>query len=193
MQIMNLADFLNRLRSLNCIDGHELEDADVFAVELEGLSGACARETQRGLVKRFLDDPYRFMMQCSDAVAEAIWKLVEARQKPLVLDQVVLTIGEMQRFERIEAAARDYLNATNLQLKIVEATALMGALGPGARDASARGMVLISQEEFRRLTEIARRHGASWSVIDVDEKPPGSEIAKSAKISLRALDGDQFP
>ena len=63
------AIFVNALKLL-----HSIEQDDLRAA-----LGA-APETMTVLWRKFTDDPYRFLIKADDATAEAIWKLVEARQ-----------------------------------------------------------------------------------------------------------------
>lgn len=59
---INLNDFLNRIRTLHCIDGYEL--AEILTPEQ---------------TRRFLKDPINFMLTSDSARGSAIWKLVEKR------------------------------------------------------------------------------------------------------------------
>jgi hypothetical protein len=61
---MTLPQFHNRLRSLHCIEPHDVG----------GLTDAQARD--------FITNPPRFLMRCDDATAERIWRAIEARQRP---------------------------------------------------------------------------------------------------------------
>ena len=54
--------FLNRLRTLTCIDGWQLP------------------ELSKGEQDAFMADPYRFFMRADKAQSDAIWREVEKRQ-----------------------------------------------------------------------------------------------------------------
>jgi hypothetical protein len=61
---MTRHEFLNRVRSLHCIEGYELP---------------LSHENQDA----FLSNPVRFFMRCDDETADVIWNAVEARQRPI--------------------------------------------------------------------------------------------------------------
>jgi hypothetical protein len=61
---MTFGEFMNRVRSLHCIDGDDL--------------GGLPKD--RTAV--FLENPVRFLMKCDDATAAMIWNAIEARQRP---------------------------------------------------------------------------------------------------------------
>lgn len=66
---MTKAEFHNALRILTGIDRHELEAAGVT-----NLGGAFGWDAFRA-------DPYRWFIQASDKEADAIWRIIESRQR----------------------------------------------------------------------------------------------------------------
>jgi hypothetical protein len=79
--VSRLRDFLNRLRILRSIDGHELLTAGV--VSPNDALGHGDRLT------RFMADPYLFFMRCDDETAMALWLLLNSRSTPSRLTDVV--------------------------------------------------------------------------------------------------------
>jgi len=66
---MTLRRFHNALRILIGIDLDELRTAGVVIADDQWIS--------------FRDDPYRWFIRASDSDAEKVWKIIEARQKPV--------------------------------------------------------------------------------------------------------------
>ena len=66
----DLRKFLNRVRILYCIDGHEIETA----MQCTGLQMDAERW------RRFRENPVGFMIQADDASQRALWSIIERRE-----------------------------------------------------------------------------------------------------------------
>jgi len=86
-----LHQFLNRIRILHCVDGHEIADA----------LGAAGLELTAENWRKFRAHPAEFMVQADDPTQRVLWSIIERRERRSQMPELKPIVATVRKLDPV--------------------------------------------------------------------------------------------